>query len=159
MHVPSPYEFLTSRPTPRYRHHSQFDVFKDSICQALERSGHTVETARVSMEELADQAELIVQVTILIAHCEDQCAKYFNLLSPVRCLMHTAPILFLSFYSRSGKTTKCSLSSYSPNSLPLPLPLTRFVHLPHPYLPPSNLPLPLHLPLPLSPYPCRSSRK
>jgi hypothetical protein len=150
MRVPSPHEFLTSRPSPRYRHHSQFDVFKDSICQALERSGHTVETARVSMEELADQAELIVQVTILIEHCEEQCVKYFNSLCPVHCLMHTAPILFLSFYIHRSKSTRCRLSSYSFNSHPHPLP--RFVHLPHPYLPLTNLPVPLHLPLPLSPY-------
>ena len=41
---------------------SQYGAFKESICSALERSSRAVEDAKTSMDELADQAELIVQV-------------------------------------------------------------------------------------------------
>ena len=43
---------------------SQYGAFKESICSALERSSRAVEDAKTSMDELADQAELIVQVAV-----------------------------------------------------------------------------------------------
>ena len=41
---------------------SRFDLFKEGICKALEDSSRIVEQARCNMDELADQANLIVQV-------------------------------------------------------------------------------------------------
>lgn len=62
------HNYHSSLPYPvlilTHRARSQFGAFKESICSALEQSSRAVEDAKISMDELADQAELIVQVII-----------------------------------------------------------------------------------------------
>lgn len=62
-----PRRLCSCRSAPYASYHapsicSQYGAFKESICSALERSSRAVEDAKISMDELADQAELIVQV-------------------------------------------------------------------------------------------------
>ena len=158
------HNYHSSLPYPvlilTHRARSQFGAFKESICSALEQSSRAVEDAKISMDELADQAELIVQVIITYI-VPPSCSSFLSPFSssflscPLPCLAlpchctifytHThsfslhllPPFCFLIVLPGTGRSEESRVRSHDTATV-------RVLQHPAVQRQPALLPLPLH---------------